>query len=136
MREPAVGDTAHVEGIVGPDDLATVVGRAPTDSFPPVFATSRMIAWMEVAGARVLQRALQDGELSVGVSVDVNHTAATAAGETVVATARYVGREGKLFVFDVSARDAAGEIGKGTHKRAIVDPARLVASAAKRKSGK
>jgi predicted thioesterase len=35
-----------------------------------------MIALMEMAGARVLKRLLQEGELSVGVAVDIIHSAA------------------------------------------------------------
>jgi predicted thioesterase len=104
----------------------------PGDTFPAVFATSRMVALMEVAAARVLRPHLREGELSVGVTVDVVHTAATPPGATVTATARFVGKDGKLFLFEVSATDDAGEIGRGTHKRAVVAAERLVAGAARR----
>jgi fluoroacetyl-CoA thioesterase len=98
-----------------------------------VFATSRMIALMEVAAARVLKPHQQDGQLSVGVSVDVIHTAATPLGGRVTATAKLTGREGKLFVFEVTAADDAGEVGRGTHKRAIISAERLLAGAAQRR---
>jgi predicted thioesterase len=91
-----------------------------------------MVALMELAAARVLRPHLGAGELSVGVSVDVMHTAATPPGATVTATARFLGREGKLFLFEVSAADNAGEIGRGRHKRAVVASERLVAGAARR----
>jgi len=68
----------------------------------------------------------------VGVAVDVVHTAATPPGATVTATARYIAKEGKLFVFEVIAADHAGEIGRGTHKRAVISTSRLQAGAAKR----
>jgi predicted thioesterase len=87
---------------------------------------------MEVAAARVLRAHLLEGEASVGISVDVIHTAATPPGATVTAQARFVGREGKLFLFEVSAADDAGEIGRGTHKRAVVSAERLIAGAARR----
>lgn len=132
MSEPAVDATASVHLTVAPSDLATTVNLEPADAFPPVFATSRMIGVMEVAAARVLRPHLREGETSVGVSVDVVHTAATPPGATVTATAKFVGREGKLFVFEVSAADNGGEIGRGTHKRAIVSTERLVAGAARR----
>lgn len=102
------------------------------DQFPTVFATARMIALMEIAGSRLLQPFLGPGELSVGVTVDVSHTAPTPPGVLVVATARYTGREGKLFVFEVSVSDPGGEVGKGIHKRAIVTGERLARAAAKR----
>jgi predicted thioesterase len=91
-----------------------------------------MVALMELAAARVLRPLLRAGELSVGVSIDVKHNAATPLGATVTATAKFVGRDGKLFLFEVSAADDAGEIGRGTHKRAIVTTERLVSGAAQR----
>ena len=132
MSEPAVDATASASLIVKPSDLANVLNLEPGDDFPPVFATSRMIGLVEVAAARVLGPHLRAGEASVGVSVDVVHTAATPQGARVTATARFVGREGKLFVFEVSAADNAGEIGRGTHKRAVVMSERLIAGAARR----
>ena len=130
MSEPAINSSASASLTVASSDLASVL--SPDDAFPPVFATSRMVAVMEIAAARVLSPHLRAGELSVGVSLDIKHTAATPPGATVTATATLVGREGKLFLFEVSAADNAGEIGRGTHKRAIVNTERLVASAAQR----
>jgi fluoroacetyl-CoA thioesterase len=75
---------------------------------------------------------LGPGELSVGVTVDIIHNAPTPPGVKVTATARYAGREGKLFLFEVSAADPGGEIGRGWHKRAIVTSERLEGAAAKR----
>ena len=132
MSEPALNATASARLKVAPSDLASALNFEPGDAFPPVFATSRMVALMEVAAARVLGPHLGAGELSVGVSLDVVHTAATPPGATVTATARFLGRDGKLFLFELSAADDAGEIGKGTHKRAVVTAERIVAGAARR----
>jgi len=52
-------------------DLASALSSDPAESFPPVFATARVIALMELAGAKVLKPLLQPGELSVGFSADV-----------------------------------------------------------------
>ena len=132
MSEPTVDSTASARLTVAPSDLADTLNLEPEDAFPPVFATSRMVGLMEVAAARILRPHLREGEASVGVTVDVIHTAATPPGATVTATAKLVGRDGKLFLFDVSAADNAGEIGRGTHKRAVVATERLVAGAARR----
>src|SRR5712691_131674 len=131
-EELAVNSTASARLTVAQSDLASALNLEPADAFPPVFATSRMVALMELAAARVLRPLLRAGELSVGVTVDVKHNAATPLGATVTATAKFVGRDGKLFLFEVSAADDAGEIGRGTHKRAIVTTERLVAGAAQR----
>lgn len=134
MTEPALGEVGRAELIVKQSDCASdlEVGNASDEKFPAVFATTRMIALMEMAGARLLKPLLQEGEMSVGVTVDIVHSAATPIGAKVTATATYRGRDGKLFVFDVAARDPGGEIGRGTHKRAIISRERLMSGAAKR----
>ena len=118
--------------IVGPNDLASSISSETGDSFPTVLATARMVALMEIAASRVLIPLLSPGELSVGVTVDISHTAPTPLGAEVTATARYAGREGKLFLFEVSCADNGGEVGRGWHKRAIVSSERLQSGAAKR----
>jgi len=132
MNEPELNSTASAQLLVAESDLASALGSDPLDFFPPVFATSRMVALMELAAARVLRPFLGPGELSVGVSLDISHNAATPAGNTVTATARYLGREARLFLFEVVASDQGGEVGRGTHKRAIVSTDRLLAGAARR----
>ena len=120
--------------VVGPQDLASSISSETGDSFPPVLATARMVALMEIAASRVLLPLLSPGELSVGVTVDITHTAPTPLGAEVTATARYDRRDGKLFLFEVSAADPGGEVGRGWHKRAIVSSDRLQQGAAKRVS--
>ena len=134
MPEPEINATETAELVVGPNDLASSIPAEYGDSFPAVLATARMVALMETAAARVLQPLLGPGELSVGVTVDITHIAPTPPGVLVTATARYTGLEGKLFVFEISAHDQGGEIGRGSHKRAIVETERLLRAAAKRNS--
>jgi predicted thioesterase len=131
-NEPDLNSTGTATLIVGPQDLASSISSETADSFPPVLATARMVALMEIAASRVLQSLCSPGELSVGVTVDISHTAPTPLGAEVTATARYAGREGKLFLFEVSCADQGGEVGRGWHKRAIVSSERLQSGAAKR----
>lgn len=135
MREPSIHSTAEVAFEIGDADLASALSPDPADTFPPVFATSRLVAFMELAAARLLKPLLEPGQLSVGASIDTTHTAATPPGSTVRATARFLGMEGKLYVFEVVAFDPAGEIGRGTHRRAIISLERLLAGADRRKGG-
>jgi fluoroacetyl-CoA thioesterase len=132
MIEAALNSTASATLVVSSNDLASALPLEFQDAFPAVFATARMVALMEIASARVLRSCLEQGELSVGVSVEIIHTAPTPKGALVTATARYVGREEKLFVFEVIASDPGGEIGRGRHKRAIVNVDRLEGKAARR----
>jgi len=129
--EPEVGATASADLVVSEGDLASALGMGPPP-FPPVFATARMVGLMEVAAARLLAPFLGSGELSVGVRIDATHSAATPPGVTVTATARYLGREDGLYAFEVVVRDRGGEVGRGSHRRAIVSNDRLVTGAVRR----
>lgn len=131
-KEPELNTIGTATLVVGPQDLASSISSQTGDEFPPVLATARMIALMEIAAARVLQPLLGPGELSVGVTINVSHTAPTPLGAQVTATARYARREGKLFLFEVSVADPGGEVGRGRHERAIVSNERLQSAAAKR----
>ena len=126
--------TAEADTVVTPLDTARSIALAPTDAFPEVFATSRMIALMELAAARAMRPLLGAGQLSVGVSLNVRHTAATPVGSTVRAVATYLRTEQKLLHFRVEAFDEAGPIGSGEHTRAIVETARLITGAQKRRT--
>lgn len=130
-----IGATAGAELTVADGDLATVLAQHGADAFPPVFATARMVGLMELAASRVLQPLLQAGELSVGVAIEVMHGAATPLGALVTAEASFTGMQGKLYVFEVTARDHGGEIGRGQHQRAIVSTERLMERATKRCAG-
>jgi predicted thioesterase len=129
MPDPSPAATASI--VVAERDLASNLGLTD-DAYPPVFATSRMIALMEIAASRCLLPVLGAGELSVGVTVNVRHTAATLPGLEVTATARFLGMEGKLYRFEVIASDPGGEVGRGEHTRAIVAEDRLLAGASRR----
>jgi fluoroacetyl-CoA thioesterase len=128
------GETAEARLSVQHSDTAQALQLSQEDAYPPVFATSRMVALMEIASARLLNRLLQPGQLSVGVNVNITHAAATPVGGSARAVATYIGQEGKLHRFKVEAFDDAGPIGQGEHTRAIVSTERLLAGAAKRKA--
>ena len=128
-----VGDTAEASLTVQYSDTAHSLALEPGEVFPEVLSTTRMIALMELAAARVLRPLLQEGQLSVGVSVNVSHTAATPIGAMVRAVATYLGPEGKLHRFRVEAFDETGSVGEGEHVRAIIATERLLAGAARRK---
>jgi fluoroacetyl-CoA thioesterase len=127
------GDSGEASITVGQSDTAQSLTLSAEDSFPAVLATSRMIALMEIAAARVMKMELQSGQTSVGLSIDVRHTAATPVGCTVRAVATYLGKVERSFRFNVEAFDEAGVIGNGEHTRAIVDTERLLAGAIRRK---
>jgi fluoroacetyl-CoA thioesterase len=131
-REPAPGATHRFDYQVGDADTAAALSAITGQPYPRVLATTRCIALLELAAGALLAPLQGPHELSVGVVVDVTHLAATPVGAQVTAEATYRCQEGKLYVFEVIARDGGGEIMRGTHKRAIIEDARLLASAARR----
>ncbi len=132
MNSLTLGQQVEVSYLVRETDTASALFPAEADQFPSVFATSRMIALMELAAARLLQPLLSAGQLSVGVEVVSTHTAATPVGTEVRAVATYEGMEGKLYRFNIEVFDTGGKIGTAKHTRAIVQTERLVAGAQKR----
>jgi predicted thioesterase len=127
-----IGDRLEAGFTVRQSDSAAALELTSEDSFPDVFATSRLVAYMEMAATRLMRPLLEPGQHSVGVEVSIKHTAATPIGGHVRTIATYLGPEGKLFKFKVEAFDDAGPIGAGVHTRAIVSTSRLLAGAAKR----
>ena len=85
-----------------------------------VYATPAMLALMEKAACEAVASILNEGETTVGTLLNVAHTAATPVGMEVSATAELIERDGRKLVFNVTANDESGEIGKGTHERFIV----------------
>jgi fluoroacetyl-CoA thioesterase len=126
------GDIGSIERLVEESDLAAAISPDPHDRFPRVLATSRLVALMELAAARLMRPLLADGELSVGVSLEMTHEAPTPPGALVRATAKFVQKAGNVYQFEVTAEDEAGPIGRGAHGRAIVTTERLVAGAKRR----
>ena len=128
------GATASVSVVV--DDSLTVPGvsdRFPRfDTMPRVFATACLVGFAECAAMAVLHPYLDEDESSVGVKVDFEHTAATPVGLTVTAEATVTAVEGRLVTFEVVLRDDVDEIGRGLHRRAVIDRAKFDARVAKK----
>ena len=86
-----------------------------------VYATPCMVALMEGAAVEALSEALAEDQSSVGIELNIQHTAATPVGMEVRAEAEVTAVDGRIITFEVRAFDEVGEIGKGTHKRAIIN---------------
>lgn len=86
-----------------------------------VYATPCMAALMEGAACEAIAGSLKDTETTVGTLLNIEHTAATPVGLEVRAEAVVISLEGKTITFEVTAYDEIGEIGRGLHKRVIVN---------------
>ena len=118
-----VGTVGELTTVVQPEMLANAVGSGGI----AVLSTPSMIGLMEGAAHNAVAALLPDGQVTVGTRVDIRHLAATPLGMQVRTRAELVEIVGRRLVFHVEAFDAQEKIGDGTHERAIVDPARLLA---------
>lgn len=91
-----------------------------------VYATPCMVALMEGAACEAIASGLDETETSVGIELNVRHTAATPVGMEVRATAEVAEVDGKIVTFTLKAFDESGQIGEGTHKRAVVNAQRFL----------
>ncbi len=123
MDQLKPGLTGTAELIVGAEHIATHFGSGLVD----VFATPMMIALMETAAVDAVEARLSEGLNTVGIHLDVSHTAATPRGMRVVATAELVKIEKRKLSFSIRAEDEDGLIGDGTHERVVVDAASFMA---------
>ena len=85
-----------------------------------VFATPAMIALMEETAWKSVQGCLQEGEGSVGISINVRHLAATPLGMRVRCESELTEVDGSRFTFSVKVYNERGLIGEGTHERFVI----------------
>jgi predicted thioesterase len=87
---------------------------------PPVYSTPDMIRLMETACFHALQPFCDEGEITVGISVHVEHRAASGIGTRIHADAKLESFDGRFYIMRVRAHDGAQEIGSGTVGRSVV----------------
>ncbi|MGO9602319.1 MAG: thioesterase family protein [Candidatus Binataceae bacterium] len=121
MKPIPVGSKGKFEQVVEKRHLASELDS----SLAAVMSTPTMVGMMEMAAMNAMSQYLDAGEGSVGISIDVQHVAATPPGHRVRAEAEVTKSEGRRLEFTVRAFDEIEEVGSGTHRRAVIDPAKF-----------
>jgi fluoroacetyl-CoA thioesterase len=103
-------------------------------ALPPIYSTPNMIGLMEWAASNALLPFCDEGEISVGTAINIEHRAPTTIGAVVKAEAVLESNSGRFYVFRVTAHNGVAEIGRGTVTRAFVNPARVAERHARHKS--
>ena len=93
---------------------------AEFQTMPAVFATGFMVGLMEWTCMQLLAAHLDAGEGSLGVHIDVSHSAATPPGFAVTVNAECIGVNGRRVIFEVKAHDGVDLIGEGRHERFVI----------------
>ena len=93
-----------------------------------VLSTPALVQLFEAASIQAIAPH-QDVPLtgSVGMRIEVEHVAATPIGMHVRCAAKVVNVDGRRVSFTLEAHDEKELIGKGTHERFLVDPAKFLA---------
>ncbi|OGA52327.1 MAG: thioesterase [Betaproteobacteria bacterium RIFCSPLOWO2_12_FULL_62_13] len=115
------GLEGSAEIVVGTRDTAPHIGSGRIK----VLATPVMVTLMEEAALHAVEGLLPEGHQTVGIRLDITHTAATPVGMRVIARAELIKVDGRRLTFRVSAEDEKELIGEGTHERIIVNVARF-----------
>ena len=111
------GIKGHMEYIVTKELTAAAVGSGLLE----VYGTPYMVALMEETCHTSVGQFLEEGQGTVGISLEIKHTAATPVGMKVWCDSELVEVDGKRLVFNVKTFDEAGPIGEGVHQRFIID---------------
>ena len=123
--EITVGMKAEVSTLVEREDTAKEVGSGEL----LVYATPCMVALMEGAACEAIAGVMGDNQTTVGTALNIEHICATPVGLEVRAEAEVTEVEGKVITFRVTAYDEVGEIGRGTHKRVVINSQKFLEKA-------
>lgn len=128
-REVPIGIRGQAEFTVEPEHTL----RHHNKALPLIFSTPHMIGLMEWAAANAMLPFCDEGEISVGTAINVEHRAPTTVGARVKTEAVLESATGRFYVFRVTAHNGVEEIGRGTVTRTFVNPAKVAEQHAKGK---
>jgi fluoroacetyl-CoA thioesterase len=102
---------------------------------PKVFATGFMVGLLEWACITAVNPHIDwPEEQTVGIAVNVSHTAATPPGLTVDIKGKIVTVEGRKITFFLEADDGIDKICEGYHERFVIDAEKFNRKAATKAS--
>lgn len=90
-------------------------------NLPDVFATPCLGGLMERVSAELINEHLKPGEQSVGISMNLLHSAATPLGMEILVKTEVTAVEGRKLTFRLEAFDEVEKIGDATHERFIIN---------------
>lgn len=94
-------------------------------NLPNVFATPCLGGLMERVSAELINEHLKPGEQSVGISMNLVHSAATPLGMEIRVKTEVTAVEGRKLTFRLEAFDEVEKIGEATHERFIINASKF-----------
>jgi len=120
MKDIPQGHANTMEFVPEERHTAAVVGNSE------VVSTPSLIGFLEQTSHRAILPFVEEGEVSVGTRVEIDHLAAAFLGRPITAISRVAKVDGRRITFDVEARQGDKLVMKGHHVRAIVSRDRLL----------
>jgi fluoroacetyl-CoA thioesterase len=103
---------------------------------PEVFAPGYLVGLLEFACIKFINPHIDwPRQQTVGIHIDVSHTAATPPGMTVTVKGRLEEVDGRKLRFYLEAFDDRDKISSGTHDRFIIDAGKFNAAVAEKGAG-
>lgn len=94
-------------------------------ALPLILSTPDMIGMMEWAAANAMLPYCDEGEISVGTAINIEHRAPTTVGQKIRVEAVLESAKGRFYLFRVTAHNGVKEIGCGTVTRTFVNPQKV-----------
>jgi fluoroacetyl-CoA thioesterase len=102
---------------------------------PEVLATGFLVGLLEFACIRFVNPHIDwPRQQTVGIQVNLNHTAATPPGFSVTVKGRLEKVDGRKLTFALDASDGVDSICQATHERFIIDADKFNAAVARKKA--
>ncbi|MCB2194137.1 MAG: thioesterase [Deltaproteobacteria bacterium] len=121
MSQPTPGLSGQSSKLVETADLASAYGNPGAD----VLSSMTLMTLLEGSCLAALEGHLDQGQMTVGARMEMDHMAPTPPGLTVTATAELSEVKGPKLVFSVSAHDGVEQVAKAVHVRYVVDKDRF-----------
>ena len=120
-KAPRVGETAEIEFEVTRQHIIDFADEV----MPEILSTPWLIWFLEHTARKAMLPYLGAEESTVGVIVDVQHTAPSPLGSHIRCQAKVIYIDKREFSFELRAWDEHELICRGTHKLKVIRKARL-----------
>jgi fluoroacetyl-CoA thioesterase len=95
-------------------------------AMPSVLATAYLVALMERACIECMAPHYEEGQISLGISMDMTHDAPNVVGDEVVIHVSCTSVEKRQSTWAIEARTGDVIVGRAKHRRALVAMARFL----------
>jgi fluoroacetyl-CoA thioesterase len=95
---------------------------------PMVAATPYLVTIAEMVCYEISTKLVEQGQITVGTRVEIDHLGASKVGATLVVNATLRARDRNRFIFDVTVTDGERTVAKIVHGRAAISAQKMIAA--------